>query len=94
MRTAGTLRCDVNVKKVLVILVVIVVVLTGIPLVMAGPVMCPDCGPAVASAFCLLGVLGLAAFAVQLLVSRIRRPAALLLPLLLGVVLDPPPRVT
>lgn len=83
-----------HVKKALLIAVVVVVIVTGVPLVvsMAG-MSCPDCGPATLAATpcaVLLAAVGLfLAFAAEVLVSRRGRS----LGLLHAVVVERPPRL-
>lgn len=81
-------------NKALAILVVVVVVLTGVPLIMGGAVMCADCGPAVAAASCILAVLLVSGFALALAFhSRLGRRVPVFRPLLLWSTMERPPRL-
>ncbi|MEX2658298.1 MAG: hypothetical protein WD232_01275 [Acidimicrobiales bacterium] len=81
-------------KKALAILLVLIVVVTGVPLVMAGPVMCPDCDPLAMAATCAWGVLAAAGFALALLASQVRRHREAIPPLLFVFTFERPPRLT
>lgn len=85
-------------KKALLILLVVVIVLTGIPILMGAPgmAMCSECGPAVAAgAGCMLAFIAAAlAFAIALLAQRARSRGQLLQPVLLSFLLERPPRLT
>ena len=89
--TNGYHRLDV--KKALAILVVVIVVVTGVPLVMAGPMMCADCDAGAMAATCAFGILVAAGFALALLVSRLRRQRNAIEPRLFAFTLERPPRL-
>lgn len=80
-------------KKGVAILLVVIVVLTGVPLVMAGPVMCPDCDAAAMTSTCAFGILVAAGFALALLVSQLRRQRHLIAPVLFAFTFERPPRL-
>ena len=84
-------------KKALVLLLVVVVVLTGLPVVMgmAGMAWCSDCGPAVlVGPACVAAVLAAGVILlVALLAERIRRRNEAFRMLLRGFLLERPPRL-
>ena len=80
-------------KKALAILLVVIVVVTGVPLVMAGPVMCADCDAGAMVSTCAFGILVAAGFALALLVSRLRRHREAIPALLFAFTLERPPRL-
>lgn len=80
-------------KKGLAILLVVIVLVTGVPLVMAGPVLCADCDTAAMASTCALGVLLTAGFALALLMTRLRRDGVAVERLLFAFALERPPRL-
>jgi len=89
-------KLDFNVKRVLVVALVVVVLLTGIPVVMGMPmVACSDCDVAtMAATSCMLAVLmGLVALALSLLAVRLAVRPPILAGLLVSSGLDRPPRL-
>ena len=84
-------------KKALVLLLVVVVVLTGLPVVMgmAGMAWCAECGPAVlAGSACAAAILAAGVtFLVALLALRLRRQDAAFRALLHSYILERPPRL-
>ena len=84
-------------KKALLILLVVVIVLTGIPILMGGTgmAMCPECGPAtVTGAACLLAFVAAAlAMLIALQSQRARSCGRSMRPLLLAFLLERPPRL-
>jgi hypothetical protein len=81
------------VKKAVAILVVLVVLLTGVPLVMAGPVMCVDCDAAAMVTTCLFAVLTVGLLLVVLASARMRQPFQVVLSLLHASGFERPPRL-
>jgi hypothetical protein len=81
------------VKKAVAILLVLVVLLTGVPLVMAGPVMCIDCDTATAVSTCLFAVLTVSLLLAALVAARARHSFAMALSLLHASGLERPPRL-
>lgn len=87
---------DFDVKRVLVVTLVVVVLLTGIPVVMGMPmVTCSDCDLATMMAnSCILAVLaGLVALALNLLAVRLAVRPPTLAGLVVSSGLDRPPRL-
>lgn len=80
-------------KKAVAILLVVIVLVTGVPLVMGGPVLCVDCDTAAMASMCTLGVLLAAGLALVLLMARLRRDRAAVVPLLFAFALERPPRL-
>ena len=80
-------------KKAVAILVVLVVLLTGVPLVMAGPVMCADCDTATTVTTCLLAVLSVALLLGALATARVRAGLRTALAALHASGLERPPRL-
>lgn len=84
-------------KKALFVVLIVVVVVTGLPLVMGTPAMaaCQDCGPAVAVAqSCTVAVLAAAGGLVLALIAlRLRSREEIVRLLLLGSLLERPPRL-
>ena len=85
-------------KKVLVVLLVVLVVVTGLPIAMAmgigGMAACQDCGPAVLVGVCMLAVLAAGvALALVLLATRVRARREEIPLLLHSFLLERPPRL-
>lgn len=80
-------------KKAVAILLVVIVVVTGVPLVMAGPAMCADCDTAAMASACTFGVLLAAGLALALLMARLRRDRVAVETLLFAFALERPPRL-
>ena len=84
------------VKKVLIIGLVVLIVVTGVPILMGGGSMasCRDCGPAISvSMTCVAAVLVGVALLIAAASGLIRRRDIALVSLLPRPVLDPPPRL-
>lgn len=85
------------VKRALILLLVVVVVLTGLPVVfgMAGMGVCAECGPAVlVGSTCAAAILAAGvSLLVALLAERLRSRGLALRVLLLGFLLERPPRL-
>jgi hypothetical protein len=87
---------ELEVKRVLVVALVVVVLVTGIPVVMAMPTAnCVDCDLAVmVASSCILGVLAAAVGVALVLVAlRLRTRTPVLVSLLATSGLDRPPRL-
>ena len=86
-----------NWKKALLVALVVLLVLLGIPILMAGMTgtLCPDCGPAVAAgqACSLLAVLAGLALAIALVAFRTRSGRGVRWVLLHSLELDRPPQL-
>lgn len=83
-------------KKALLIALVVVIVLTGAPILMGGMggAMCPDCGPAVVARACAdFAVFSPAVLLLLILAIRLRRRDQLVSSLVLVSRLERPPRV-
>jgi hypothetical protein len=83
------------VKKALVVLLVVLVVVTGLPILMSmsGMATCRDCGPATLVASCALAILAAGvALHLALLTQRLRRERGALHSLLRVFALERPPQ--
>lgn len=84
-------------KKALVVLLVVVVIVTGLPVLMgmSGMASCRDCGPALlVGAACAVAILAAGvALLVALLMQRLRRRTAAVRLLLHTFLLERPPRL-
>ena len=80
-------------KKSVAILLVVIVLVTGVPLVMAGPVLCTDCDAAAMASTCTFGVLLTAGLAWALLMALLRRDRVAIVPLFFAFALERPPRL-
>ena len=84
-------------KKALLVLFVVVVVLTGLPILMgmAGMASCPDCGPAVlAGATCAMAIVAAGVtLLLALFTQRLRSRAAVVRLQLHTFLLERPPRL-
>ena len=80
-------------KKAVLILLVVIVVVTGVPLVMTGPVMCADCDAGAMASTCAFGILVAVGFALALLASQLRRQRESAAALLFAFTLERPPRL-
>lgn len=84
-------------KKALVVLLVVVVIVTGLPVLMtmSGMASCSDCGPAVlAGSTCAVAILAAGvALLLAVFTQRLRRRAAVVRLLLHTFLLERPPRL-
>ncbi len=83
-------------KKALFVVLVVVVLLTGLPVLvtMSGMATCPDCGQAIsAGSMCAVAALAIGAGILALLTQRLRRRRDVLRLLLHSFLLERPPRL-
>ncbi len=83
-------------KKTLFIVLVVVVLVTGIPVLvgMSGMATCPDCGPAISvGSMCAMATLAIGVGALALLTQPMRRRRSVLRLCLHSFLLERPPRL-
>ncbi len=83
-------------KRALFVVLVVVVLLTGMPVLvsMSGMATCPDCGPAIsAGSMCAMATLAIGVGALALLTQPMRRRRDLLRLFLHSFLLERPPRL-
>jgi len=83
-------------KKALFVVLVVVVLLTGMPVLvsMSGMAACPDCGPAISvGSMCAMAILAIGVGALALLTQPMGRRGDVLRLLLHSFLLERPPRL-